>query len=132
MTVRQVFIPSPSWFGQIDRSGGPHACWPWTGPCMTNGYGQSRVRRDGMWRACGAHQLAYAMATGRWERRAEGRLIRHLCHNRLCCNPAHLRGGTPFDNACDRDALLRGESLLPRRVRPMCLPVVGIANRVCQ
>ncbi|WP_313011371.1 HNH endonuclease signature motif containing protein [Brevundimonas sp.] len=85
---------------------------------MTNGYGQSRIKKDGRWRGAGAHQVAYYQATGRWERQAEGRLIRHLCHNRLCCNPAHLRGGTPAENGEDRIARRDGRSLLPARHAP--------------
>jgi hypothetical protein len=82
---------------------------------MTNGYGQTRVRRDNRWCGAGAHQVAYYVATGRWERQADGRLVRHLCHNRLCCNPAHLVGGTPAENADDRVARRDGRSLLPPR-----------------
>lgn len=93
---------------------------------MTNGYGQSRVCEGGRWRSAGAHQVAYYMATGRWERKAEGRLVRHMCHNRLCCNPAHLRGGTHADNSDDRAKRVRGLQQVVRN--PFLLPVVGIAN----
>lgn len=115
---------APSWHGRIDRSAGPSACWPWTGSCMTNGYGQSRIRQNGRWRGAGAHQIAHFVATGRWEKASEGRLVRHLCHNRLCCNPAHLRGGTSQDNADDRTARARGEPLLGAS---FSLPVDGVA-----
>lgn len=108
-----------SWDGRVDRSGGPRACWPWTGALMTNGYGQSRVRQDGRWRGAGAHQIAHYLATGIWEKRSDGRLVRHLCHNRRCCNPAHLIGGTAADNTDDRQARRRGESLLPPSPEPI-------------
>ncbi|MGH7021665.1 MAG: HNH endonuclease signature motif containing protein [Brevundimonas sp.] len=114
-----------SWRVRVDRTGGPAACWPWTGALMTNGYGQTRIKRDGRWRGAGAHQVAYHLATGRWERRAEGRQVRHLCHNRRCCNPAHLRGGSALDNAWDRQARLSGVVLLP--MWSLRLPVAGVA-----
>jgi hypothetical protein len=31
----------------------------------------------------------------------EGAVARHRCHNRRCCNPAHLRWGTHRDNMQD-------------------------------
>jgi hypothetical protein len=31
----------------------------------------------------------------------EGQQVRHLCHNRLCCNPLHLLYGTPTENRQD-------------------------------
>lgn len=119
---------APSWHGRVDRSGGPNGCWPWTGGLMTNGYGQTRVKENGRWRGAGAHQVAYYLATGRWERKAEGRLVRHLCHRRRCCNPGHLRGGTVADNADDRQMRKLGISLIS--VDPYVLPVSGIANAV--
>jgi hypothetical protein len=116
---------APSWNGRVDRSGGASACWPWTGGLMTNGYGQTRVKMEGRWRGAGAHQVAYYLNTGRWERKADGRLVRHRCHHRPCCNPFHLVGGTHQDNAWDR------VDLLMRRARPvpfLCLPVAGVAQ----
>jgi hypothetical protein len=104
LTVRQ---PPRLFFARIDRGGGPAACWPWIGPrsAGTHGlqtHGLTNFKSGGRWRGCAAHQLAYYLATGRWEHRADGRLVRHLCHNSLCCNPAHLAGGTPFENTIDQ------------------------------
>lgn len=94
---------------------------------MTNGYGQTRIKQGGRWRGAGAHQVAYYLATGRWERKAEGRLVRHLCHNRLCCNPAHLKGGTPLDNSWDRYMRQWGVDLKGGVPTSLQLPVVGVA-----
>lgn len=117
---------APSWAGRVDRSAGPNGCWLWTGGLMTNGYGQTRVKEDGRWRGAGAHQVAYYLATGRWERKADGRLVRHLCHRRRCCNPAYLAGGDHYDNGLDLIAKNRGVALVS--VNPMLVPVVGIAR----
>ena len=40
--------------------------------------------------------------------------VLHSCDNRRCCNPLHLRQGTPWDNS--RDMLLRGRHV-PHRQR---------------
>ena len=118
---------APSWSGRVNRAAGPNGCWLWTGGLMTNGYGQTRVKENGRWRGAGAHQVAYYLATGRWERRADGRLVRHLCHRRRCCNPAHLAGGTVAENAADRVARRRGIKLVV--TNPYALPFAGIANK---
>lgn len=117
-----------SWAERVDRRSGAAACWPWTGKLTGNGYGRTRVKENGQWRSAGAHQVAYYVATGRWERRSEGRLVRHLCHNRPCCNPRHLRGGTPLDNAFDRAERVSGQRLLPVVYPFLCLPVMGTAR----
>lgn len=117
-----------SWQGRVDRSAGPNGCWPWTGRLNDNGYGRTRVKENGRWRTAGAHQVAYYLATGRWERRSEGRLVRHLCHYRPCCNDHHLRGGTGLENAADRHARVAGRRLAPLVLPFGVLPVVEIAQ----
>lgn len=97
---------SPLFDERVDRTAGPDACWPWIGSRSSGEfqrtlYRRVQVTRDGMRRTCNASQAAYFLATGRWERRHEGRVVRHLCHYSLCCNPAHLAGGTQRDNKLD-------------------------------
>ena len=38
----------------------------------------------------------------------EGKIVRHTCDNRRCCNPDHLILGTHADNARDREERKRG------------------------
>lgn len=102
MSAPLIIQPHPKFHASIDRSAGPNGCWPWTGATRYGRYGQTNARRNGRPCVPAAHQVAYYLATGRWEHRAEGRLVRHLCHNGLCCNPAHLAGGTPFENTIDQ------------------------------
>lgn len=83
---------------------GPNECWEWQA-ASANGYGSFRVgsKRDGTGRAVNAHRLAWELHNGRKLRR--GKVIAHkptVCHNRLCCNPAHLREATQRANQRDR------------------------------
>jgi hypothetical protein len=91
-----------SFWERVDRSGGPQACWPWRGCRGRDGHGQ--VRFCG--RNIGAHRLAWSLANGL--DLDGGMVIRHLCDNPTCCNPAHLQIGTHADNVADRVA--RGRS----------------------
>jgi hypothetical protein len=69
---------------RVDRSGGLNACWPWLLSTGGHGYGQgfdgTTVRL--------AHRLAWLAWVGPIY---DGMTIDHLCRNRVCCNPAHLR-----------------------------------------
>lgn len=69
-------------------------CWMWTATTNSNGYG--RFWLGGRWLA--AHRYAYEAFKGAVP---DGLQVRHLCHNRLCCNPAHLDVGTAQENAQD-------------------------------
>lgn len=95
----------------VDRSGGPDACWPYTGSINAQGYGEVRVEKR-MRRASGAssraHRVAFEMEYGPI---LAGLVLDHMCHwrdpacpggssclHRRCCNPRHL------------DAVARGEN----------------------
>jgi hypothetical protein len=84
---------------RIDQSGGPDACWPWTGNRRPDGYGRLGVRGSAYY----AHRLAYASTFGPIP---DGMLVCHRCDNPSCCNPAHLFVGTDADN--QRDAAAKG------------------------
>jgi hypothetical protein len=72
------------------------ACWPWETRRKKSGYGRYQFHR----RTFTAHRVAWAMAYGRWPEPTV--LVRHLCDNPPCCNPAHLAEGTDYENAQDR------------------------------
>jgi len=67
-------------------------CWEWKLSINPQtGYGQIGIK------PYTAHRLAYSL----WVGDADGLTVRHACHNRICCNPAHLRGGSVRDNYLD-------------------------------
>lgn len=77
---------------------GPDECWPWKLSISTHGYGQVGWGGNGSRGHTTAHRAAWTAANGP----IPGDLtVDHLCRNRPCCNPAHLRLLTNGDNASD-------------------------------
>ena len=60
-------------------------CWPWKG-YKKSGYGAGRKY---------AHVRLYEWSNGRVP---PGLEVMHQCHQKDCCNPAHLRAGTHSEN----------------------------------
>ncbi len=78
-------------------------CFWWTGCVDSGGYG--RFRAAGRQRA---HQFAFFVAYGH---PPEGMQIDHICRNRSCVNPLHLRPLTLVEN------VLCGEGISARNLR---------------
>lgn len=94
-------------FWRYIERGGPDDCWPWSGHINQDGYG--RFRTGGAMAM--AHRMVYAMTVGPIP---DGLVGRHQCHNRACCNPAHLLLGTQAENVQDTVAagrVARGERM---------------------
>lgn len=79
---------------------GMGACWQWTRPAGTGGYGKMRI---GRWHIA-AHKVAYLLTYGEVP---PDMVVAHLCDNKMCCNPEHLEACTPGKNT--RDAVVRGQ-----------------------
>lgn len=72
----------------------PGQCWLWKRCTKPNGYGQTKV--GGKTRS--SHSVAFELTKGP---PPKGMVVRHSCHERLCCNPDHLSVGTVADNMED-------------------------------
>jgi hypothetical protein len=94
-------------WSRVDRSGGPDACWKWTGYINpATGYGSVSGGLFGKQRA-GSHRIAYRLHYGA----DPGEMhVLHRCDNPLCCNGRHLSLGTNLDNWLD--ALAKGRPVI--------------------
>jgi hypothetical protein len=73
-------------------------CWEWTGTIcgvVNKRYG---VIRDN-YKQKKAHRISYELHKGIIP---EGKVIRHICDNKLCVNPDHLQIGSVSDNNRDK------------------------------
>lgn len=86
----------------VDRTN-PDGCWPWMGKVDESGYGTCfglglPVTRLDSCKTGRSHRIAYGITNGAVPK---GLVVRHLCGNRVCCNPIHLALGTHADNVRD-------------------------------
>lgn len=107
----------------VDRRG-PDECWPWTGGSVVGGYGivvlaggkRQRANRA-MW------EITHGpIPAGEGY---HGTVVMHLCDNRICVNPAHLRLGSQTDN--HRDMCSKGRHVIEKsygkgEAHPMAKP----------
>lgn len=75
---------------------GPDECWPWTLSIGSHGYGQIGWNEGAKHRKTTAHRVAFTAVHGPIP---DGLTVDHICHNRRCVNPAHLRLLTRPENA---------------------------------
>jgi HNH endonuclease len=100
-------------WSKVDTSGGPDACWPWTAAIdKATGYGVFAITSDQVYRA---HRVMYQLVTGE----ALGdKQIDHICFNRKCVNPKHLRPVTKKQNMENRPGAQRNSTTGVRGVSP--------------
>lgn len=105
---------------------GDDECWPWTAKSRQSGYGWIGTQRGGH---VLAHRAAWESVNGPIPKGegAHGTVVMHMCDNRLCCNPAHLRLGTQAENVKDMRDKGRNVDLKNGRGRahPRALPLLN-------
>ncbi|MBR8350275.1 HNH endonuclease [Burkholderia cenocepacia] len=85
---------------KIDDSNGT-GCWEWRASMLSSGYGMFYYGVvEGKEKMGKAHKAAWVLLKGPVP---DGQHVLHRCHNRRCCNPAHLYLGTHAQNMKDRD-----------------------------
>lgn len=85
--------PEVRFWAKVDKSGG---CWEWLGG--TNGYGYGRFRFSSR-KYEPAHRISFSLSNPLDELPD---VLDHICHNRKCVNPEHLRGATKKENGENR------------------------------
>lgn len=88
-----IYKTKESWFDNTIPE--PNTgCWLWIHSVNNKGYG--RLLFNGTVKL--AHRVSHELFKGKIP---DGLIVRHICHNPLCCNPNHLLTGTAKDNADD-------------------------------
>jgi hypothetical protein len=77
------------------------SCWLWTASLQNTGYGQINIGGDSPTMR-NAHQLAWEWENGPTPK---GMHLDHICHNKACVNPSHLRVTTVKQNLENRSGL---------------------------
>ena len=83
-----------------------NSCWIWRGNILKTGYGQIKV----FGKMYSTHRFSYELHKGTIPNNLE---VMHLCNNKLCINPDHLKTGTHKENIQQaiRDGLLNHKNI---------------------
>lgn len=82
-----------SFWAKVDKT---ESCWNWTAGKHEAGYGVFATNRgEGKWRTVRAHRMSWELLRGPI---TAGAFLDHICHNRACVNPDHLREVTNKQN----------------------------------
>jgi len=79
-------------WSKVDKT---DTCWLWVSALASGGYGQFSLGG----RPQAAHRVAYELLVGPIP---DGLSLDHMCHERLCVNPDHLRAVTTKQNMENR------------------------------
>ena len=92
-------------WSRVDQSGD---CWQWLGLLDHHGYGSIALMSAEIdkrrWKA---HRLAWQLTQGAIP---EDKVLDHLCRNRACVNPSHLRVVTHRQNSVENSESLAAQN----------------------
>lgn len=79
-----------------------NGCWVWQGSVDTRGY--AHMRANGKTQR--VHRVAYRLWVADLPDGpgTHAAVVMHICDNRRCCNPAHLKLGAQKENVADMEA----------------------------
>lgn len=100
MADRPILFSAASmdrFWSRVDQKG-QDFCWHWLGPINSNGYG--RFHAEG--RSVMAHRVPVWLSG---KLIPSGMEVDHICKNRRCVNPAHLRVVTHRENLLSGDTI---------------------------
>lgn len=93
MSAAKALAPLPERFwSKVEKT---NTCWLWSAAITSTGYGVIRIDN----RLEKAHRVAYTLHVGPIP---AGMQIDHMCHNRACVRPSHLRVVTNQQNQENR------------------------------
>lgn len=85
-------------------------CWEWLKGTMPSGYGKTSIEGK-------EYPVHKAVLLLQGVTISEGILVRHTCHNRICCNPEHLTLGTYSQNTIDSRNYSKASKLTLEQVK---------------
>lgn len=82
-------------FSKVKSPSHRESCWKWIGTVAHDGYGYTRVTGE----LDGAHSVSWMIHNK--SQFPEGLCAMHLCDNKICVNPVHIKPGTLEENNHD-------------------------------
>lgn len=89
---------APERFRSKVRINSINGCWEWTAAISPKGYGQFAVRWSDGTKTTTSHRWAMRFFNFNEKPLPKDLCVDHLCANRKCCNPMHLRLCTSREN----------------------------------